>query len=957
MTFRKFLLAFLIICVPLAVIADDDTDELRGAGSKDNPYVIESLFDLINFRQRLLSGNYRDKYKDKYFVLTNDIHINKNVLDADGNLVNDGHGLDNFTPIGEDSYYKYFQAHFDGQGHTIYGLYIDTDEKDAGFFGYMYDGSISNLNFKDCYVKGSEAAGIVLGRCRGGKVSNCKVEGKVEISGFTYQAGLVVGNGKEVEDCTAEGSIEAISIPDEYGFLHNCIVGGVCGSVQRLNNCTNLAEVKASGWCSIGGLAGTGSTVSGSINLGTVSCDAAVGIGGIVGSSSSVWNSENHGNIIAKAKGARIGGICGNASGNTTISGCVNYTDFTVDTDSIGVGGIVAYPEADRYTCVKIISCINHGNIEVAGVNSYGGGISGKAYAASFFDCTNYGNITVPSNDAAGICSYGTYHSNVYGCTNYGDIITSRKGAGIIAHSSDGAVGCFNFGQIEGLEEDAILGGIVGRCESSSCFVKYSANLGNISNGDFMGGIVGSATWGGGMYSCYNSGDLNATRPRAWIGGLAGYAGFSIYDCYNVGNVVASGEGTLIGGLAGKVFCGSTQWSILRNCFNMGYVCSTGKDSFAGSLLGKNDTYGSYDDHLRNCFFLENTLCGIDYTDLLPESYLPENYAKECGLADFKSLNESLNINDSYGHWAQGLYHPVLERYDQYSDERNPQPMAWKVATATNDSVLIDLGRAFANTILVCDTDSPVCYAPNVLNSSNLSMRLLSLYDDYNFELPEHISGFKATEAYYCRHDTSKVQTIVLPFDANIPTGTTAWRIKSYDKGVFYCEAVNCIQAGISHVIFDKDTPSEVSLVCPSRTYTHLEYTHSAQPEVSVVYEIIPSDYISASYTEVDFEECFKYYAIADDSMFHCIESDGVLCPFTPLAKLPYENQYENLSLSLDFYNSIDENNDKFKNDPVDVFNLNGFRIFSNINPENLSTLLKPGLYILSNGQRIAILN
>lgn len=390
------------------------------------------------------------------------------------------------------------------------------------------------------------------------------------MSGCTYQAGLVAGNVDEVIGCRAEGKVTVTSLPDEYGSLWNCNAGGICGRGDRVNLCTNSATVNASGWCAAGGVAGTGRSISKSANYGTVTTDYPNGIGGIVGESSNVWDSENHGIIVADVKGARIGGISGNASGNTTISGCVNYADFIVGTDSVGVGGIVAYPEADRYTAVKIKTCKNFGNIEISGLNSYGGGISGKAYAASFFNCINYGDVTVENNDAAGICSYATYHSNAYGCVNIGNIKTSKKGGGILGHSADATVGCVNYGEITGIGDDAVLGGLVGRCESSSCFIQYSINLGSISKGDYVGGIVDSSAWGGGMFSCYNGGDVSASRPRAWVGGLAGYAGFSIHDCYNVGGIHVTGEGTLVGGLVGKIFCGSSQWSTVSSSFNMG---------------------------------------------------------------------------------------------------------------------------------------------------------------------------------------------------------------------------------------------------------------------------------------------------------------------------------------------------------------------------------------------------
>ena len=52
--------------------------------------------------------------------LLNDITLNENVLNADGELNGDGSGLRVWTPMGSDS--NRYVGTFDGNGHTIYGL-------------------------------------------------------------------------------------------------------------------------------------------------------------------------------------------------------------------------------------------------------------------------------------------------------------------------------------------------------------------------------------------------------------------------------------------------------------------------------------------------------------------------------------------------------------------------------------------------------------------------------------------------------------------------------------------------------------------------------------------------------------------------------------------------------------------------------------------------------------------
>lgn len=934
----------------LPAAADEATGELTGSGSEEYPYVLESMWDVQLLRQRLESGNWREKYKDKYFVLTTDLHINNRVLDDDGNLINEGKELDKWTPIGRDDYYRSFQAHFDGQGHTVYGLYVDTDAKDAGFFGYMYDGSIKNLNFRDCYVKGSETMGAVVGRYSKGEVRNCHVQGLVEKQGPTFQAGLVAGNGNELAECSASGRVAVETVPDEWGYAWNCSAGGVCGKMDWAGQCSSDATVEAKGWCSIGGIAGSARSIYESVNAGKVTTNYGGGIGGIVGSATWVGKCENRGTVEAAAKGARIGGISGSCTGNSTISECINHTSFVIAGDSIGVGGIVAYPEADRYTSVSIKGCVNYGNIEVTGENSYGGGIAGKSYAASYYGCTNYGDITIPANDAAGIASYATYHSNAYGCTNYGNITTGKKGGGILGHSADGVEGCANLGNISGIDGNGTLGGIVGRCESSSCYIKYSYNLGEVSNGYNNGGIVGSSTWGGGMYSCYNSGRIFSQCRNAQTGGLAGYAGFSIRDCYNLGDVIASGEKSRVGGLVANAFVGNGQWMTMTNCFNMGNVMSTGAGSEAGTLAASHGSWGSYYDILKNCYYLENTLMGTGYTDGLANDRSSTNYAHPTSLEGFKDLLAALDVPDYYdwekkARYEQGLYHPVLRRYDEYSNEPDPQPMAWSVVSPTGDTVRIDLGRAFANTVLSADTTTTACQAPNVLDLTTGTVSRLMLSESHDFILPAGTDGINAAEVSYSRVGKPECQTIVLPFSSPVPENALVWEPLKIEGEVLYCKVAEEIEAGVPYIVI-ADSCDEIG-VSPygldfSQCNVRVGNKAASTPcmEVGFVSEAVNPD--------------SRYYEIGANTEFHPVENAEFSVAFKPWAKVPAGSAPDCLVAKVGSPDGVAEFN-RLDDDSIDVYDLNGIVKAKGIKASELAVRLNSGFYVLSNGERIVI--
>ena len=136
-------------------------------------------------------------------VLTEDITINENVLDADGKLTGDTTKLRSWTPI-----YNYTGT-FDGDGHTISGLYVNVSSGSyiyvyAGLFGYISGGTVKNLSIADSYIYGSTSTpcvGGVCGRNNGGTITNCYwLEGTAGTNG----TGIGKGSGEATEKSEAE---------------------------------------------------------------------------------------------------------------------------------------------------------------------------------------------------------------------------------------------------------------------------------------------------------------------------------------------------------------------------------------------------------------------------------------------------------------------------------------------------------------------------------------------------------------------------------------------------------------------------------------------------------------------------------------------------------------------------------------------------------------------------------
>ena len=119
-----------------------------GDGSVNSPYEISNAEELYWFAA-LVNGELGGETPNASAKLTADISVNSHVLDYDGTLNNNGSGFITWTPIGNGS--NLYTGTFDGQGHTISGLYFNISECHiVGLFG-ANKGTIKNVGVVDSY--------------------------------------------------------------------------------------------------------------------------------------------------------------------------------------------------------------------------------------------------------------------------------------------------------------------------------------------------------------------------------------------------------------------------------------------------------------------------------------------------------------------------------------------------------------------------------------------------------------------------------------------------------------------------------------------------------------------------------------------------------------------------------------------------------------------------------------
>jgi hypothetical protein len=233
----------------------------KGAGTSGDPYLIENKQDL-----KELSENSCFTHRD--FKQTADISFVTADFQIGGDFYDGGAG---FIPLN----YNGSNGTYDGDGHTIDGLYISRgSSSDIGFIGVM-SGTVKNLGLTN-----------------------------VDITGDFWVGGIVGFGGGTIENCFVTGAVR--------GDIVGGIIGNQISSSGIVKNCYNAASIICTGGTLVGGVSGdTYGTIENCYNYGNVS-GAATYSGALLGRAragstitNSFWNNETSG-VGSSPSGASI---------------------------------------------------------------------------------------------------------------------------------------------------------------------------------------------------------------------------------------------------------------------------------------------------------------------------------------------------------------------------------------------------------------------------------------------------------------------------------------------------------------------------------------------------------------------------------------------------------------------------------------------------------------------------
>ena len=357
-----------------------DPENIHGTYTISSPQQLAGLAKLVN------SG---ETFSGAIVKLAGDISL-KNP-DDDGSVRT-------WTSIGV-SAGKCFSGTFDGQGHMICGMTVNSTGSVGGLFGYCKKAKIKSLTVTGSVESAGNAGGIASSLI-GGSISDCV--NRAKITAKADRAGGIaaqISEGGKVQSCSNRGSVTGTSK-----------VGGIVGeslhTAGSIVKCRNTAEVNATA-------TGSGSTCAG-------------GIVGYLGSK--VDQCANRGSVISA--NACTGGIAGFTYANTKATE-TQYSHSSAIYDSYNLGNVTS---------------------TATGANTFTGGIVGRADYLLMKNCFTTGTVVSEASDKTflGAVAGGFYESiyNDVSLTYYsGDISPAtsytKSGGSIKAHTQNPALSYF----------------------------------------------------------------------------------------------------------------------------------------------------------------------------------------------------------------------------------------------------------------------------------------------------------------------------------------------------------------------------------------------------------------------------------------------------------------------------------------------------------------------------------
>lgn len=632
-----------------------------------------------------------------------------------------------WNPIGGAS--NPFKGIFDGNGHTVSDLYINSSGSNLGLFGQVDGAEIKNVtvrgNVTGFYEEGNEQSGQYVGLVLGfgasnTKLENCKSEGSVtgyqNVGGI---AGIVPYNGNVITSCTNRATVTGSGQNSEY-------VGGIVGYGHGFSLCANFADITSEG-NNVGGLAGQlnpnskGQGMSNCMNVGNVT--GKQNVGGLVGNCCAANNVNNYSIGRVEATNQYAGLLVGNYGNDPSKAFEKTYyveEGLVTENGTITVGQYCGYSSDPISAPAQAVH-----QADVA---------SGKLASLLASVNSTWGQDLEQENSYPVLNGKTVYFSGSKLCNGHllSEAYTNdqTKETATPAHSQEYEDGGFctvchesrelhgkgtagdpylisNVAQLEYLRDQSNLGSeqitahakLVNDIDlayaSASSWIpvsKSNAFAGTFDgNGHCIKNLYSSFYQGGyvGLFGYVNGATIKNLTVEGVIesscqhqGMIAGQSvGANFYNCVAKGRINTSGSADYVGGITGWVTRNSPSIPVVRSCASYVDIVSTG--TFAGGIIGKSNhsiimeacaNYG-------NVTGTANVGGLMGYTDPQSDSHITNCYVGSCEVRGTGS-NVFLTCYEPSGNLSnfEKVFYSKDAKVFASADATEPEDLASRIA-------------------------------------------------------------------------------------------------------------------------------------------------------------------------------------------------------------------------------------------------------------------------------------
>lgn len=580
---------------------------------------------LISSPDELMWVDKNAKMTDSAKLLA-DITINEDVSGSDATSQKY-----KWTPLGTDS--SKYTGTFDGNGHTISGLYINSTAANTGMFGRIGSSAVvKNLTLADSVIRSTKNyTGAITGYIDdAASVTNCHTKNSVQITAAKYTGGITgyqddtstltrCSNAAEVTGANNVGGISgynwsksSASLTDSYNrgsVSGSNLVGGICAQIYiggTVSDVYNLGTVQATG--TAGGITGVfrWGTIKSAYNAGIVKATAKGGVAGRLEASSSsrtvqnVFYSDEY-EAVGNLNGCTIQNGTATAKTSDGLKALTNEDlggGFAADTNGINSGyPVLAWqngtvksddPEKDdngwQGEAAKDAPQQKDGVYQIGTPEELAwfaekakqDSTDLKAVLTADLDLNNnvwtgIGGQTADTGFAGTLDGAGHTIKNLY----------LKNGKGLIPYNKGTVKNLTLEGLLKGGDETAALTGTnAGTLEDITSRVA-------VTGGNKVAGIAGNNTKDGVIKDCHNTG---AVTGESYAAGIVAYNEGSVSGCSNTA-VITAGS-TFAGGIAAaNTNAVKSEAANVSKSANSGHVIvsSSAERAYAGGVVGWNN--------------------------------------------------------------------------------------------------------------------------------------------------------------------------------------------------------------------------------------------------------------------------------------------------------------------------------------------------------------------------------